>query len=254
MTVGRRRTRGLTREDVAQLTGVSFKWYTLLESGAAPGVSRRFLDRVASVLRLNRAERRHLFSLLGFAEADENEGATSAPDSLRRLVDELAGAPAAVYSATFDVLHYNDAYDALFRHADQPPGLKANKVWRLFMDDNYRGMWRDWESVARYITGELRYLNSSSESSRAFQELLEQLQRNPDFSRFWNEGDVDVLTARTGHFELDLPGAGAMAFDVVAMIPPDLPRLFFAALLPSDAETRRKLARLVRRRKVDARH
>ena len=78
-------------------------------------------------------------------------------------------------------------------------------------------------------------------------------QRNPDFHRLWNEGDVDVLTERSAHFDLDVPEAGAMAFDVVAMIPPDRHRLFFVTLLPADGKTRARLATLARRRERTAR-
>src|ERR1700712_2976024 len=69
-----RRTDGLTREDMAELTGVSFQWYTLCESGAAKGVSRKLAERVAAVLKLSPAERHYLLGVLGFVD-----NAASAP-------------------------------------------------------------------------------------------------------------------------------------------------------------------------------
>ncbi len=59
----RRRTPGLRREEVAQLAGVSTTWYTWLEQGRDIGVSASFLDNLARVLKLDAAERRHLFLL-----------------------------------------------------------------------------------------------------------------------------------------------------------------------------------------------
>ncbi|MDE9541863.1 helix-turn-helix domain-containing protein [Xenorhabdus bovienii] len=62
--IGRRRTPGLRREEVAALAGVGLTWYTWLEQGREIGVSAIFLDNLAKVLKLNAAERRHLYLLI----------------------------------------------------------------------------------------------------------------------------------------------------------------------------------------------
>src|ERR1051326_6151055 len=59
----RRRTPGLRREEVALLTGVGITWYTWLEQGRQINASTQVLDAVASTLRLDRAEREHLYRL-----------------------------------------------------------------------------------------------------------------------------------------------------------------------------------------------
>src|SRR4030081_1401550 len=59
----RRRTRGLRREELAQLVGVGVSWYTWLEQGRDIQVSDQVLERIASILQLNEEERRHLFLL-----------------------------------------------------------------------------------------------------------------------------------------------------------------------------------------------
>src|SRR5579862_6939613 len=59
----RRRTRGLRREELAQLVGVGVSWYTWLEQGREIKVSDQLLERLASILRLNSEERRHLWLL-----------------------------------------------------------------------------------------------------------------------------------------------------------------------------------------------
>lgn len=59
----RRRTPGLRREEVAQLSGVSVTWYTWFEQGRDIQVSSGFLERVATALRLDPAEREMLFEL-----------------------------------------------------------------------------------------------------------------------------------------------------------------------------------------------
>src|SRR5438094_4012950 len=61
----RRRTPGLRREEVAQLAGVGVTWYTWLEQGRPINASVQILDAVARTLRLDPAEREHLYRLAG---------------------------------------------------------------------------------------------------------------------------------------------------------------------------------------------
>src|SRR5262249_46658199 len=59
----RRRTPGLRREEVAQLSGLSTTWYTWLEQGRPISLSAHALARLAGVLRFSAAERAYLFDL-----------------------------------------------------------------------------------------------------------------------------------------------------------------------------------------------
>src|SRR5436305_9996905 len=59
----RRRTPGLRREEVAQLAGVGVTWYTWLEQGRPINASVQVLDAIARKLRLDVAEREHLYRL-----------------------------------------------------------------------------------------------------------------------------------------------------------------------------------------------
>src|SRR6218665_2521809 len=63
LPVGRRRTPGLRREEVAQRAHVSATWYTWLEQGRGGAPSADVLDRLSRALELNDDEREHLFLL-----------------------------------------------------------------------------------------------------------------------------------------------------------------------------------------------
>ena len=75
---------GRRREEVADLAGVSADYYTQLERGGVDGASECVLTSVARALRLNEAERLHLFDLarpeaatrLASSRADPPERAT----------------------------------------------------------------------------------------------------------------------------------------------------------------------------------
>src|SRR6185369_16193799 len=60
----RRRVKGLRREEVALLAGVSPEYYIRLERGQATGPSASVVEAVADVLRLDDDERAHLGRLL----------------------------------------------------------------------------------------------------------------------------------------------------------------------------------------------
>src|ERR1043165_5101747 len=60
---GNRRVKGLRREEVAMLAGVSVDYYVRMERGSLAGASETVLDALASALHLDEAERDHLFHL-----------------------------------------------------------------------------------------------------------------------------------------------------------------------------------------------
>src|SRR3954452_11633722 len=57
---GNRRVKGLRREEVAMLAGVSVDYYVRMERGNLAGASDGVLDSLASALQLDEAEREHL--------------------------------------------------------------------------------------------------------------------------------------------------------------------------------------------------
>src|SRR3954466_2868035 len=60
---GNRRVKGLRREEVAMLAGVSVDYYVRMERGSLSGASESVLNSLADALRLDEAERTHLFAL-----------------------------------------------------------------------------------------------------------------------------------------------------------------------------------------------
>ena len=88
---GRRRTPGLRREEVAELSGVGVTWYTWLEQGRKITASPQVVDALARALRLSADEHRHLRELAGLAVAAPASG-DNPQARLQRLVDAAAAA------------------------------------------------------------------------------------------------------------------------------------------------------------------
>src|SRR6059058_6605662 len=93
--VGRRRTPGLRREEVAQRANISPTWYTWLEQGRGGAPSADVLNRIAAALMLTDIEREHLF-LLGLGRPPEARYRSdeSATPRLQRVLDALEPTPA----------------------------------------------------------------------------------------------------------------------------------------------------------------
>jgi len=128
----RRRTPGLRREEVALLAGVGITWYTWLEQGREINASIQVLDAVARTLRLEPAERRHLYVL---AEAVPVLVAAAerctVNEAMTEIVYSLDPLPAIVMNGRFDSLQANDAYLELFRDWHTDPCVHKNGLWAL---------------------------------------------------------------------------------------------------------------------------
>jgi len=120
--------RPVTQEEMAEAIGVSRVWYAMLENGAKVRTSTRVLDRLATVLMLDAAERARLFHLvvpelrpveLGAQSALVLEAfsvvraatkrlwaATSELEALERMAEEVAG-----IAADADLVFYNRRLD-----------------------------------------------------------------------------------------------------------------------------------------------
>src|ERR1700744_5657116 len=99
VSYGERRVPGLRRNEVAQLARVSVEYYTRIERGNLSGVSDGVLESLSRALRLDEAERAHLFDLARGAEAGGRRPRPSAKHlvrpSVQRTIDAI-GAPAYV--------------------------------------------------------------------------------------------------------------------------------------------------------------
>src|SRR6266705_1267856 len=85
----RRRTTGLRREEVAQLAGVGVTWYTWLEQGRPINASMQVLGAIARTLKLDQAEREHLYRLADVPDAAS--GGRAAAEICPQVTPEVQG-------------------------------------------------------------------------------------------------------------------------------------------------------------------
>lgn len=189
--VRRRRTPGLRREEVAALAGVGLTWYMWLEQGRNIGVSADFLENLARVLKLDAAERRHLFLLVhGRPPAEPGRTFCIVPSLAARLVKDLAPHAAYIINLRWDVLAYNDPADHLFGFGKHKPG-RRNLLWLLFTDPVLREAFIDWEEQARAMLASFRRDFATAREDADVCALVDELEHvSAEFKGWWWQQDV----------------------------------------------------------------
>ncbi|SCE98853.1 Helix-turn-helix domain-containing protein [Micromonospora haikouensis] len=216
---GRRRVSGLRREELALLAGVSPSYYARLEQGQSSNASAEVLDAIATALRLDDAERRHLHVLAGGAVRRRATGRRSAPETVsaavRQLMAALGEVPAMVLGRRGDVLAWNRTGNALFAgHVDfaapQRAESRPNMPLLVFLDPHVRELYADWPAKARAVVGTLRLAAGEHPDDAALATLLGQLSLgSPQFAALW--ADHRVKSGAEPVYEMRHPLVGAIS-------------------------------------------
>jgi transcriptional regulator with XRE-family HTH domain len=234
----RRRTPGLRREELAQLSGVSVTWYTWLEQARDISVSRQVIDSLARTLRMQPDERAHLFTLAGLALPSERPSPPHVDDTLRRLVEELGPNPACVISLWWDLLVVNDAYASMIGNLQQRPEPERNTLWIAFTDKRARDLYLDWDAETQQLAGQLRVQLAQHPEDPRGHDLVQALQAaSPRFAELWQEQAIARFHGSRKRFHH--PTVGDITLDYVKLAAADDTNLI--AFLPADATSRRAL-------------
>jgi transcriptional regulator with XRE-family HTH domain len=236
----RRRTPGLRREELAQLSGISVTWYTWLEQGRRISVSRQVIESLARVLRMAPAEREHLFTVAGLALPAQTADPPQVDDTLRRLVEALDPNPAFVVNPWWDLLAYNDAYSFLHGGLDGRPAAERNVLWLFFAADPARNLFVNWPDEARQLVGQLRAHLAQYPGDPRGPELIAALAAaSPTFAELWQEhGTARFRSYRKGYQH---PVAGLLSLDYIKLTAASDDHQQLTVMLPADQVTADKL-------------
>jgi transcriptional regulator with XRE-family HTH domain len=189
-TVGRRRVRGLRREELAMLAGISPDYYLRLEQGRDHHPSGQVIDALARALQLDEDSTAHLHALsqppVRPPRAEEPE---RTPPSVERLITLWPNTPAYVQGRHLDVLAANALVSALSPVFS--PGV--NLVRAVFLDPELRESFHDWEGLAHAAVARLRALVGPDVDDSHLAELVGELSvRSDEFRRLWARHNIDV--------------------------------------------------------------
>jgi transcriptional regulator with XRE-family HTH domain len=238
--VGRRRTPGLRREEVAQLAGVGVTWYTWLEQGRDINASEQVLEAISRTLRLDPHEHVHLFTLAGAPEPPMETECRSISPAVHAMMRQLEPFPAVVKNARCDILAYNRAYNWLMGDIDAIPFEDRNTLLQSLTNPQWRKVLPDWETnIPRMVAG-FRAAMAEHVAEPAWKCLVKRLrQESPVFERLWNQHDVSAARIMTKRFLH--PDVGLLRFDFAYLYFGRHSETSMATYTPADEETAAKL-------------
>ncbi|GIG99028.1 transcriptional regulator [Plantactinospora mayteni] len=243
--VGRRRTPGLRREEVAVLAGVGVSWYTWLEQGREINVSAEVLDAIGRALRLTEPERAHLYLLAGLnpPRSGGTRGVAVTPE-LRHLLDAWMPRPAMLRDRYWNLLAVNDAARTVFGYGD----TDHNCLITFFTSARYRDTHPHWASVAPAVVAAFRADAAHSPADPEFRRVIDDLHAvSPDFAELWARHDVGVpgQAVKVVHH----PEVGELFFDMTTLAVVDRPDWYLELYNPRpDTGNGDRLGRLFRLR------
>ena len=222
---GNRRVKGLRREEVALLAGVSIDYYVRMERGNLAGASNAVLDGIAGALQLDEAERAHLFDLARAAPPRRRRAKPSGvTEGIQQVLDAITDAPAWIRNARHDMLAANRMARALYAPLLADPRRPVNNARFIYLDPAARDFFTDWERAADDIAAMLRSEAGHNPHDKQLIELIGELStRSEDFRTRWAAHNVRFH--RTGHKRLRHPVVGTLDLDFEAMEFPAHPGL-----------------------------
>jgi hypothetical protein len=220
---GRRRVKGLRREEVALLAGMSTEYYVRLERGNGAGVSEAVLDGISRALQLDEAEHAHLYHLVRAANRGAKPARRRGPArsqqvgaNVLQLIDAMHDLPVFVQNGRLDAVATNRLGAALFSEMFVLPQRPVNAARFTFLDPRARTFYRDWEGNARQIVALLRVEAGRSPYDRVLTDLVGELATRSDlFRTLWASHDVRVH--RTGSKNVHHPVVGDLDLTFEAM-------------------------------------
>jgi transcriptional regulator with XRE-family HTH domain len=221
----RRRVPGLRRSEVAALADVSVEYYAKLERGNLAGASPAVLEAVARALRLDDAERAHLFHLAQTAEGADvlarprrRAGKQWTPHrSLQWTLDAISAGPAFVNNGRLDLLAENRLARAFYSGmyaGDSTPNMARYQ----FLEPASRGFYADWDLAADITVDVLRTEAGRNPHDKGLHDLVGELcTRSDEFRGRWGAHNVRRHGRGVKRFRHPVVGEVTLSWESMAM-------------------------------------
>ena len=244
----RRRTRGLRREEVATLAGMSVTWYTWFEQGRDVQVSAPLIERLSTTLRLNANEREFLFAL-----AQHRPPPLSAmPDEVIRpgtqhLLDSLP-IPAIVMVEDWTVIGWNRLVAQVFRNYTDMARSDRNLFKILLLNERYRSNPDRFREMSKRLIARFKWDYSRTAQPAVFDEIIaDMLERSELFREYWEKAEILAHSDDTNVANVE--PVGEIMFRHTSYIVEEAPGQRLLLFAPNDPESAARLAKLAERAK-----
>jgi len=241
---GLRRTPGLRREEVAQISGVSVTWYTWLEQGRNIAASEQVIAALARALRLGPDQRRHIRGLAGLPTAADETHTGDALPRLQRLVDAAAPSLASIYDRHFDYVVWNTPYQRLRHDPAMLPAGQRNLLWMMFSDAENRARMIRWEPAARAVLSQFRAAAGQRPHDPRFAALAAGLTEvSPEFRDWWAE--YPIRDFRPATIAIDHPEIGRLDLEMFQLRPVEHPDMLMVLQVPQTTDDLQRVTSLL---------
>lgn len=203
-SIGRKRTPGLRRDDVAQMADISVTWYTRLEQGRPIRVSARVLDAIAQALQCTESETQHLFNLAGLGRKSTAlpPSCAHASTAVQTILDHLDPLPAVIQNAHFHIVAYNQAYCRLVGvDVGSLPQEDRNCFYQAISNPVWRDRLEDWQDVMPQWAALFRAAMAEHMEDPLWQKQLQRyFDASPEFYAVWQRQEVCAIENRVKRF------------------------------------------------------
>jgi transcriptional regulator with XRE-family HTH domain len=241
---GRRRTPGLRREEVAQLSNVSVTWYTWLEQGRKVWASEQVIEAVARALLLDPDQRRHIRTLAGLSTVVGETHTDDALPRLQRLVNAAAPNLASIYDMHFDYVVWNSPYRRLRNDPAILPADRRNLLWMMFTDAENRARMVRWEPAARAVLSQFRSAAGRRPGDPRFAAIATELtEASPEFREWWAE--CPIRDFRPATIRIDHPEIGRLDLEMFQSRPVEHPDMLMVLQVPRTMDDLQRVTWLI---------
>ena len=177
------------------------------------------LEALAGALKLDDAERAHLFDLARAAHPSGAPKRRRAPKPRIRpdvqwTLDAITGAAAYVGNDRLDILATNSLGRALFSELYAAPTRPANVARFCFLDPRAETFYPDWDAAARTTAEILRAAAGRAANDRELSDLVGELATKSDaFRTHWAVHNIRFHAAAAKHFNHPVVGEISLSFN-----------------------------------------
>ena len=196
-TYGRRRARGLRREELAALAGLSVDYLVRLEQGRSRRPGPQVVAALARALQLDEREAAVLHQAAGLPVPSGRTVSAHVPPGVQRLITRMVDYPVAIFAADWTLIAWNAMWSALIGDPHQRPLADRNLIRATFYGsaawtpivriDAEAG--RPDEKEQRALVADLRQAVTTYPDDEALRALVAEVRAaSPPFRELWDSG------------------------------------------------------------------
>jgi hypothetical protein len=198
------------------------------------------LDAVATTLRLDRAERWHMYRLAEATPLRAGAERGPVPAEVREIVYSLDPLPATLTNGRFDILVSNAAHEDLFWEWHSLPCVHKNTLWCCVTEPTARDKFPQYDEEVPYLVARMRAAYARHVGDPDWEEDIRRLcGMSREFADLWARHEVAEPEPRVRTFIHAV--AGPLTFTASELEIPVMPGTRVTVYTPADEPTRSRL-------------